>query len=1670
MGPAWAWRWQAPELALVFGERALRTAEQRGDQLAGLWAQTLVVSASCRLGQQLAVVDKAIEALRLSERLADDDSGAILRVELAGCARSAGVPLVGAGLLRPVLSATDARPSVRAAALIQLAGCLAYSERHRELDSALAEADQLYADDREFDQDTRLGLRAVLRSFVAREHRRRGDLRSALHAAEEGANLLDGLGDPAADGGAAARISLQQVLGLLDLGWVDQAATVAAGALSGPVRAHSAAAVGWLALAICTRVQLPAGLLEPAIALLQEITTMAERHHRDALHAESLSALSEAHELSGELAETLDHLRSAQVIRARRSRMLRAARSALLSEFGEARNADGLLRLLNPTLSTGRRATVERDAPLFGQPSDKTAGPEPSGITLVLIDVAKARTGMPPATRGPAAAGSIGPGAAGIGTWTAESLGAGARSGDPIGESVLRKVVEHLRDLTPAEAAVARVGGAELAVLLPGTSRTQVERWAEELRAAMADVDWGQVTPGLTINVRTVVTEADQALAMPAQPGPAQPGRTTTSSPASGIALDAQPARARRSGELTSPRLPIPPQPAEPERSAVVSDQSVPPARTPAESPFPSPEQPTGRRARGTLPVEAPEPVRTPLPQATWSGLLSPESAADAAETARRRHAASQEPTQRWTPVWLPADEESDTGRWLLGPAAAKPAQSDPARPEPTQANSTQANPTQPGPARLNPTQPDSTQLNPTRPDSIQRDPAQLNPIQPDAIRRDPTQLSLTRPSPAQSKPAEPTLAAPRSAAPTPAEPLAVAPSKPEPQAPAAESSTPHRTTDTPTGLDRFGLGGLISTGRRRSEDADPARTSHRSPEPAALSTPDSGRRRAEETPSAEPVARHSAPPAESNRSVLDSLGISAGSGGRRRAPETTDPARPPGPEPALPAVSTSQPTSSDSEPTGRRARRDYSQPLLAGLIPPAEPSSGGRRRADDTIPKIRLPQLPTPTQPSTPEPAPAGFPGAAFPGSGFAGLNPQAAPDPTPPTGFPAQSLTGSPMTGETPAPFGLPPTGFSASPAPSVPFGAPPFGVPSGSPAGRSTPSHAMPPPMTGPAASATGSADFVSPTDLTPPSGFALPAMGLSATGSPAPGMPATSPGSSGDTAFPAQDSTPATPRSGFAMPPGARATPPTPEIPPAFDISTGENLPRIDLGQRPADDGRTASGYIDLSRISSGNVEFGSGYYFGRPSPETPPGAAPVARTEPAPSTGPAPAMDAVGAPRAEAPRAHVAPMAATARADMAPKIETPRTEAASRMEPSVHRTDTAPRTYTAPRVDVTPQAEAPRADPAPRPDAALGTDAAPTTDAALRTDAAPKVDTAPRGDAAPAVGSPARTAAEPASGEPASVGSAVAESALAESAVAGSALAGPAESGAQARGAEAPGTEAPGTEARGVEARGAGAGDSGAEGGSSFSALSEFSAMLARFDDPSALELSEPSTTPLRPSGDEPAEAPALPEPEPTPRAERSATAQPFAPETVFGTSEKPAVEPAPKQEVGGALRPSPPPPGIAAKLAGPSTAGPSSAGLSSGGPSNAGLSNAGLSDVGLSDVGSSDLAAESDVASIEGRSGRGRRRTPKLGDLLTEALRAYQDVRDADEAQDSLANAAEPSELGATELSSWLGTGTEPLGSIDPPSWRPGSSTRSFGVARHSDGDEAGTDWNPPTS
>jgi hypothetical protein len=400
-----------------------------------------------------------------------------LRVELAGCARTAGVPLVGAAVLRPVLTSDAVQPSVRADALVQLVGCLAQHVDPNVLDGALAEADRLYADDRDVDADTRVVLRALLRSVASGEQRRRGDARAAVDAAQEGADLLASLNEPATDNGeVAARVALRLVHGLLDLGRVDEAGAVAAAELAKPVRAPAATAVGWLSLAVAVRKHLAAGAPVPALAVLREAAELAERHHLSALRAEALTTLSDAHERIGQLAEALDCLRTAQGVRLRRARAVYAARAKLISAFGETAGPAEFAQLL--VGSGGRRAADSRAgvsgrehaAALLGRfgmrrpiAAEVTAAPN-TDVAMVLVDL------------------------------TAAGL---------IGDQVVSQVLDRVRDAAPSDAQVARVGGAELAVLLPTTRSAQAER----LRGAIAEVDWATVAPGVNVNVRVAVAQ-----------------------------------------------------------------------------------------------------------------------------------------------------------------------------------------------------------------------------------------------------------------------------------------------------------------------------------------------------------------------------------------------------------------------------------------------------------------------------------------------------------------------------------------------------------------------------------------------------------------------------------------------------------------------------------------------------------------------------------------------------------------------------------------------------------------------------------------------------------------------------------------------------------------------------------------------------------------------------------------------------------------------------------------------------------------------------------------------------------------------------------------------------------------------------------------------------------
>lgn len=332
--PAWMLRWRAPELALVLGERAVALASTRRDEADRLRAESLVVFAGNRMGRGVRIADRAIDALKAAEDAGEYETAWLLRVELAACARSVGAPLTGFAAVTPVLEAPDVPAELRASALVQASECLVTVGRGDEPTQALAEADQLYVADTTLDDDTRLLLRGLIRAVQAAQHRRWGDLAAAIGAAREGLDLLSRFSDPCADSGqAAGRLTLELVLSLMDANRLLDASDVGAPLLDRPVRAPSASEVGWLRLALATRVHLPAGRVALAREMLREAAASAERHQLDTLLAESLLALAHVHEVSGELADALTNLRSAHAAERRRARAVYAVRARLAAEF-----------------------------------------------------------------------------------------------------------------------------------------------------------------------------------------------------------------------------------------------------------------------------------------------------------------------------------------------------------------------------------------------------------------------------------------------------------------------------------------------------------------------------------------------------------------------------------------------------------------------------------------------------------------------------------------------------------------------------------------------------------------------------------------------------------------------------------------------------------------------------------------------------------------------------------------------------------------------------------------------------------------------------------------------------------------------------------------------------------------------------------------------------------------------------------------------------------------------------------------------------------------------------------------------------------------------------------------------------------------------------------------
>ncbi|MGW5703075.1 hypothetical protein [Amycolatopsis japonica] len=413
---------RAPELALVLGERAAALAEAAGANEQWIRAESLVVSARVRLGGRPRTVGRAVAALRAAEHAGYGDIAARLRIDLAVCARSVGIPLTGLAALRPLLADPAVSPSHRAEALCHLVGCLAQFGRKAELDRVLAEADKLVLGDGSMTADSQLLIRAMLRVGVSAHRRRHGDLTAAADAARTGLGMLEKLGNPDDDGGLVRiRLILQLVCTLLDRGDTEMALEVAQPILDAPVRAAGIAPAAWLRLAVATRVLLPAGSGEAAGMLVREAVAGTGDHNLHAVTARLWLELAQIEERLGRAEEAIGCLHRSRAAEHLHARARRQACNVLVGEFGSAENAavdlDDVLRAVaarsavpapEPAEVTAvippidvaappKRAAAEPPVRRESQPVRQTRQPEPAPVRRTPVEPARASVPARPA-------------------------------------------------------------------------------------------------------------------------------------------------------------------------------------------------------------------------------------------------------------------------------------------------------------------------------------------------------------------------------------------------------------------------------------------------------------------------------------------------------------------------------------------------------------------------------------------------------------------------------------------------------------------------------------------------------------------------------------------------------------------------------------------------------------------------------------------------------------------------------------------------------------------------------------------------------------------------------------------------------------------------------------------------------------------------------------------------------------------------------------------------------------------------------------------------------------------------------------------------------------------------------------------------------------------------
>ena len=388
--PAWQMRWRVPELALMLGDQAVAQARRLGDRSLRLRAEAVALFASNRLGHGVEVTGRAIAAVRDAEAADDHELATELRIELACCARSAGGHEVALRILQPVVERERIEPTLRAHALIELAAALPGKQQDGERADALDEAERLYSATSELNRDTSRVLLSRVHTARAGNLRRNGDFEEAARVAEAGLSDLERLGDPAAESGELhARLVLERVHSLLDLGCRGAAVEAAAPVVRAPVRAAAAGPSGWLRLALATRVHLPSGELAAAVQLLNDAAANAERHKLDCLLSESLSMSAQVHERSEEFAEALTCLRRAYAADRRWRAAMHSARVRLLTEFPALAEAGAAQGRGARTAHRSAEAPAPRRAADAREQSDGLAAAAPRSRTHAAEDPAR---------------------------------------------------------------------------------------------------------------------------------------------------------------------------------------------------------------------------------------------------------------------------------------------------------------------------------------------------------------------------------------------------------------------------------------------------------------------------------------------------------------------------------------------------------------------------------------------------------------------------------------------------------------------------------------------------------------------------------------------------------------------------------------------------------------------------------------------------------------------------------------------------------------------------------------------------------------------------------------------------------------------------------------------------------------------------------------------------------------------------------------------------------------------------------------------------------------------------------------------------------------------------------------------------------------------------------